>query len=60
MIKPLRVANETKADYKEFYLDNEASMAEINVDTCATGSIVFLIDTSAVYMLSENKEWKEI
>lgn len=60
MIKPLRVGNETKADYKEFYLDNETNIGEINVNTCATGSIIFIINTGKVYMLSETKEWKEI
>lgn len=60
MIKPMRVSNDTREDYKEFYIDSTAGLSEIDVEKCCTGSVAFIINDSAVYMLSEEKEWKEI
>lgn len=46
-------------NYKEYYLDNENELSSIPVGACCPGSIAYVISNSKVYMLNNNKEWKE-
>lgn len=45
-------------NYKEFYVETEADIANIqlNEDICP-GSTVFVISTSQVFILNTKKEW---
>lgn len=60
MARPMRVSNDTREDYKEYYIDSAAELSEIDTEKCCAGSIAFIINEGIVYMLSETKEWKEI
>lgn len=46
--------------YKEYILDKEKDLDEVPIIGCAPGSVCFVIETSDVYMLNSNKEWKKI
>ena len=46
--------------YKEYILDKEEDLDKVPVNGCAPGSTCFIIETSDVYMLNSNKEWKKI
>ena len=47
-------------NYKEYILDKEEDLDEVPITGCAPGSVCFVIETSDVYMLDSNKEWKKI
>lgn len=47
-------------NHKEFILDTIADLDSIIAESCSPGSTCFIIETSSVYMLDNNKEWKEI
>ena len=47
-------------NYKEYILDKEEDLDEVPITVCASGSTGFIIETSDVYMLNSNKEWKKI
>ena len=47
-------------NYKEYILDKERDLDEGPITGCAPGSVCFVIETSEVYMLDSNKEWKKI
>lgn len=44
-------------NYKEYYLDTEEELRDINVNICCPGSIAVIIATGTVYMLNSKKEW---
>ena len=46
-------------NYKEYYLDTTSELSTIPVNECSTGSIAYIIATQQVYMLNNQKEWKE-
>lgn len=46
--------------YREYILDKERDLDEVPITGCAPGSVCFVIETSEVYMLNSNKEWKKI
>ena len=47
-------------NYKEYILDKERDLGEVPITGCSPGSVCFVIETSEVYMLNSNKEWKKI
>lgn len=46
-------------NYKEYYLDTLSELSSIPVDDCATGSVAYIIATQQVFILNNQKEWKE-
>lgn len=52
-------SNREDYNYKEYIADNELDKAQWPTN-CAPGSTVFVITGSKVYMLNNEKEWKEI
>ena len=46
-------------NYREYFLDNESDLANIDPekDNTCPGSIAFVISTSTVYILNSQKEW---
>jgi hypothetical protein len=42
---------------KHYYADTYADVANIPLEDAATGSTVFVIDTSTNYMLNSEKRW---
>lgn len=45
--------------YKEFYLDTEDELSQININLCCPGSVAYIIATKKVFILNSKKEWKE-
>ena len=56
----IRQGSRTDYNYKEYILDKERDLDEVPITGCAPGSVCFIIETSDVYMLNSNKEWKKI
>ena len=52
------VSRDGKTKYR--LLDKEEDLDEVPITGCAPGSVCFIIETSDVYMLNSNKEWKKI
>jgi archaellum component FlaF (FlaF/FlaG flagellin family) len=50
----------TTYNLKEFTIDTYDDIKKINTTQLAVGSIVFVIDTSANYMLNSKKAWVEV
>ena len=46
----------TDYNYKEIYLDREEELSQINVETLCPGSVAYVIETGAVYILTSQKE----
>ena len=46
-------------NYKEYILDKERDLDEVPITGCSPGSVCCVIETSEVYMLNSNKEWKK-
>lgn len=46
--------------YREYILDKEEDLNKVPTHTCSPGSVCFVIETSNVYMLDNNQEWKKI
>lgn len=53
-------SSRTDYNHREFILDTIADLDDVVVKNCSPGSTCFIIETSSVYMLDNNKEWKEI
>lgn len=53
----LRQGGKVDYNYKEYYLDTEEELSEIDVNNCCPGSIAFIITTGKVFMLTNKKEW---
>lgn len=47
----------TDYNYKEIYLDREEELSQINVETLCPGSVAYIIETGAVYILNSQKKW---
>ena len=47
-------------NYREYTLDTEDDLEKVPTANCAPGSVCFIIDGSKVFMLTTEKEWKEI
>ena len=49
----------SRDDYnlKEFFCDTASDLAEIDKTTACAGSVAYVIATSDVYILNNNKEW---
>lgn len=43
-------------NYKEIYLDTEAELKDVKVDSLCPGSTVYVLDTAVVYILNSKKE----
>ena len=56
----IKQGSRTDYNYKEYILDKEEDLDEVPITGCAPGSVCFIIETSDVYMLNSNKEWKKI
>ena len=46
-------------NYKEYYLDIASELSNIPVGACCPGSVAYIIATQQVFILNNNKEWKE-
>ena len=55
----LRQGGKTDYNYKEYYLDTTTELSNINTIDCATGSVAYIINTQQVYILNNQKEWRE-
>ena len=55
-----RQTGKTTYNLKEFTVDTYDDITKINVSQLAVGSIVFVIDTSASYMLNSKRQWIEV
>lgn len=53
----LKQGGKVDYNYKEYYLDTEEELSEIDVNSCCPGSIAFIITTGKVFMLTNKKEW---
>ena len=53
-------SNKNDYNYKEFIVDTDADIADLPTEGIAPGSNCFVIETSTVYMLNNQNEWKEI
>ena len=42
--------------YKEFYLDTEDELSQININLCCPGSVAYIIATKKVFILNSKKE----
>ena len=58
MVQLLKQGGRTDYNYKEFIVDTEADMVDIQLDEdiCA-GSTCFIVSTGQVFMLNNKKEW---
>lgn len=55
----VRQGGKTDYNYKEYYLDTYSDLASIpTIDACP-GSVAYILDTGRVFILNNNKEWKE-
>lgn len=43
-----------------YVVDDTSDVSTIDVNLCAVGSTVFVIETSKHYMLNSRKEWKSV
>ena len=53
-------SNKNDYNYKEFIVDTDADITDLPTKGVAPGSNCFVIETSTVYMLNNQNEWKEI
>ena len=53
----LRQGGRTDYNYKEYYLDEESELNQIDKTVCCPGSIAYVIATKTTYMLNSKKEW---
>lgn len=58
MYKIREQSGELEAYVTEFIADTEADMADVPTKNCAIGSTCLVIETSNVYMLNNDREWK--
>lgn len=55
----VKQGGKTDYNYKEYYLDSESELANINVYDCCPGSVAYIIDSQKVFILKSNKQWEE-
>lgn len=57
----LRQGGKLDYNYKEFFVDNKQAINDIDItfEKPCPGSIVYVIDTGAIYILNSQKEWVE-
>ena len=62
MINMISQGDTTTYEVVSLVADTEADIATITAEypDAKSGSTCFVIETSSVYMLNNNKEWKEI
>lgn len=54
----LRQGGRTDYNYKEYFVDTEADIANLPTDTSVCpGSIAYVIATGSVYVLNNEKQW---
>lgn len=46
-------------EYKEIYLDTASELNNLQLESAAPGSIVYIIENGKVYILNSAKEWVE-
>ena len=56
----LRQGGRYDYEYKEYILDSEDQLKDINTKHCCPGSTAFITSTSQAFILCESGEWKEI
>ena len=49
----------TDYNYKEYFLDTENELSSIDTNSCCPGSVVYIISNQKVFILNNQKEWKE-
>ena len=52
----VKQGGKTDYNYKEYYLDSESELADINVYDCCPGSVAYIIDSQKVFILKSNKQ----
>ena len=55
----VKQGNRVDYNYREYYLDTEDELQQINVASCSPGSVAYVIATQKVFILNSKKEWKE-
>ena len=60
MYGTMNTSGKTTAYCNEYWVDTEADVASIPVDSASPGSIVIVIETGNAYMLNSKKEWKPV
>lgn len=46
----------TDYNYKEYYLDTEDELSQIDLSLCGPGSVAYVIATQKVFILNSKKE----
>lgn len=57
MFGTMSQSGKTSTYCNEYWVDTEADVASIPVDSAAPGSIVIVIETGSAYMLNSSKKW---
>lgn len=60
MFNIMKQSGKEEAYVTEYVADTIADVTNLPTDKCSPGSVCFVVATSQVYMLNNNKEWKEI
>lgn len=53
----LRQGSRTDYNYKEYYIDTVAELADLDIATAAPGSVAYIVNTTEVYILNNKKQW---
>lgn len=59
MQKPQKSGRWINQQLKEFYIDNEEDLENIDTEDCCAGTTAYIINTGKIFMLTSNSEWKE-
>lgn len=59
MFSIIKENDETKYTLTEYIADTESDIANLPI-TCLPGSTCIVIETSEVYMLNNQKQWKKL
>lgn len=57
MYGTMNTSGKTTTYCNEYWVDTEADVVSIPVDSAAPGSIVIVIETGSCYMLNSKKKW---
>lgn len=57
MIYLVKQGGKTDYNYKEYFCDAAADIANINVNDCSPGSVAYIIATGDVYILNNERTW---
>lgn len=59
MVSIIKQNNETQYALTEYIADTESDVANLPI-TCLPGSTCIVIETSEVYMMNSQKQWKKL